>query len=415
MPISLRTQATLLLTAWLSKPAKGTPAPLTPSEWSRFTTWLKAQGVMPEALITNDVDRILANWQDARVSRERILRLLERGGALGLVLEKWERAGLWIITLSDAEYPLRLKQRLKAQSPPVLFGCGNKKLLDQGGIAIVGSRHATDADLNDTRALAQTITTQGYSVISGGARGVDEAAMLSALEHDGTVIGVLANNLLHTAINGKYRTAVLKNNLVLISPFNPEAPFNVGNAMSRNKYIYCLADAAIVVASGYGTGGTWNGAMENLKQGWTPLWVKFDQDIKSGNAALVRNGARWLPPDNTLDICELFATRSKPQTSFKNQAPQLLGARTFATLPASFYDYFLIRLEEAMRDRPMKPDALQNQLDISKPQLNAWLKQAVREGKVRKLSRPVRYQWQGSERNQGSLFDQEEIATTKHD
>jgi predicted Rossmann fold nucleotide-binding protein DprA/Smf involved in DNA uptake len=60
--------------------------------------------------------------------------------------------------------------------------------------------------------------------------------------------------------------------------------------MARNRYIYCLADAAVVMAA-----GTENGAAENLKHGWVPLWVKEHGDQNSGNAALVQQGARWLP------------------------------------------------------------------------------------------------------------------------
>ncbi len=65
--------------------------------------------------------------------------------------------------------------------------------------------------------------------------------------------------------------------------------------MARNKYIYCLADAAIVVAADREQGGTWHGAMENLKRGWTPLWVKPHPDPASGNAELIRRGGRELP------------------------------------------------------------------------------------------------------------------------
>ena len=66
---------------------------------------------------------------------------------LGLALEKWQRAGLWVMTRSDEDYPFRLKSRLKYDAPPVLFGCGNRQLLDRGGIAVVGSRDATEGDL----------------------------------------------------------------------------------------------------------------------------------------------------------------------------------------------------------------------------------------------------------------------------
>ena len=50
-----------------------------------------------------------------------------------------------------------------------------------------------------------------------------------------------------------------------------------------------------MVAAGKESGGTWTGAIENLKHGWVPLWVKEHPDPDSGNAALVQRGARWLP------------------------------------------------------------------------------------------------------------------------
>ena len=59
-----------------------------------------------------------------------------------LAVDKWQRAGLWILTRGDADYPVRLKNRLRTDAPPVLFGCGNKALLQAEGMAIVGSRDA---------------------------------------------------------------------------------------------------------------------------------------------------------------------------------------------------------------------------------------------------------------------------------
>ncbi|MFA7096649.1 MAG: DNA-processing protein DprA [Gammaproteobacteria bacterium] len=437
MNITKHTQAVLLLTAWFTKPANGDPQPLTPTEWGRFALWLKEQGILPEALLTGDVNRMLANWQDAKITAERIRHLLGRAGALGLALEKWERAGLWVMTRSDAGYPSRLKQRLKTGSPPVLFGCGNKSLLNQGGVAIIGSRDTTESDLAYTRELGRSVAMQGYSVVSGGARGVDEAAMLGALDHDGTAVGVLADSLLRAATSGKYRRALMANNLVLISPFNPEAGFNVGNAMARNKYIYCLADAAIVVATSRGKGGTWSGAMENLKERWVPLWVKSHPNKDSGNAALVCNGAHWLP-EGALEVSALF---ENPPVSSVSKAPTLfaqvqddavnseldiqpeaiastgssaeqelavLEVDKFVPLPTSFYDYFLIRFKEVTHEGPLEPQVLGERFDLSKSQLNEWLKRAVEEGVAEKFLRPVRYQWRQPDAGQRSLFDEGE-------
>jgi hypothetical protein len=95
MNVSTQTQAVLLLTAWFSKPEKSDPRPLTPTEWGRFALWLKDQGRSPEVLITDDDPMICLNgWSDRTITQERISHLLSRAGALGLALEKWQRAGL---------------------------------------------------------------------------------------------------------------------------------------------------------------------------------------------------------------------------------------------------------------------------------------------------------------------------------
>ena len=296
MSVSLQTQAVLLLTAWFTKPGKTDPKPLTPSEWGRFAAWLKSQERSPEALLTSaDPLDCLAGWLDPTVTPDRIRHLLGRSGALGLALEKWQRAGLWVMTRSDVDYPGRLKKRLKLEAPPLFFGCGNRRLLDQGGIAVVGSRAVSEAEIAYTSQLGAEIASQGFSVVSGGARGVDEAAIAGALAREGTAVGVLADSLLRAATSAKYREGLMAKNLVLVSPFNPEAGFDVGNAMARNKYVYCLADAAVVVSTARESGGTWHGAIEDLKHGWVPLWVKGSDDPAAGNAALVDRGARWLP------------------------------------------------------------------------------------------------------------------------
>lgn len=431
MNVSVQTQAVLLLTAWFTKPGKTDPKPLTPTEWGRFAIWLKDKGLAPEALLNdNDPMRNLSGWTDRSITPERIAHLLGRAGALGLALEKWQRAGLWVMTRSDSDYPSRLKKRLKFDAPPVLFGCGNRQLLDQGGIAVIGSREATETDLAFTTRLGGDIALQGYTVVSGGARGVDETAMLGALEKEGTVVGILSDSLLRAATSAKYRKSLMAKNLVLVSPFNPEAGFDVGNAMARNKYIYCLADAAVVVATGKDKGGTWTGAVENLKQGWVPLWIKPHPDSRSGNGALVERGARWLP-DGALEIRGLITSSEAPNTATANlfdasvpvaitetevrepspepthvvAAPATSpspepGANSSADRPGeaeklddlSLYDFFLLKLATATHATPITPEALQESLEVNKTQLNDWLKRALADGKVTKLSKPVRYQ-----------------------
>jgi len=111
---------------------------------------------------------------------------------LSLAVEKWTNQGLWVLGRSDTNYPKRLKQRLKHSAPAILYGVGNIELLSLGGLAILGSRDVDDEIVGYTRRVAQNIAVQGMQVISGGARGVDQAAMLGVLDAGGTCVGVLA-------------------------------------------------------------------------------------------------------------------------------------------------------------------------------------------------------------------------------
>ena len=91
------------------------------------------------------------------------------------------------------------------------------------------------------------------------------------------------------SVNRQNRVGLQEGRLVLVSPFYPEAGFHPGNAMARNKFIYALSDQALVVDSALGSGGTWEGATENLHHAWVPLYVRMPGD-GPGNSALVENG-----------------------------------------------------------------------------------------------------------------------------
>ncbi len=352
------------------------------------------------------------------------------------------------------ELPLATEKYLRTDAPPVLFGCGNAKLLNQRGIAIIGSRNAVDADLAFTRRAGQAFADAGMSVISGGARGVDEAAMLGCLEINGTACGVMADSLLKAVTSSKWRSGLMSNNLVLISPFHPEAGFNAGNAMARNKYIYCLSQTALVVHSGL-KGGTWNGAVENLKNGWVPLWVKRTTDPDAGNAELVIKGGNWCS-DNADELAVISLSAPQPTTSLpsddltvvsssemedlgnaadQEDSVQMLPLRQVVLAepnegPASddvphsqtrvpvnaeserqaepdsksvpllmeelsglsFYRLFLHKLEGL--DEPLTAEALAECFELPKSLLTQWLSRGVDEGMVRKLSKPVRFQFQ---------------------
>lgn len=286
-------QAIVLLTSYFNKPGKNDFKPLTPTEWKIFASWLIDKRYSPGSLLSEDGENILNSWDGEKITRDRLISLLNRGAQMSVMLEKWSRAGIWVITRSDPDYPRKLKKRLGHLSPPVLYGTGNKDLLNQDGIAIVGSRNVKDEDIDYSKEIGRYIIENNLVVISGGAKGVDEASILGALENNGRSIGVLADGLFQKSFSKTYRKYLSEGDLVFISPYYPEAGFNIGNAMGRNKYIYCLSEAAIVIHSGL-KGGTWTGANEDIKNKWVPLFVKENFDKDCGNNTLINNGGKVL-------------------------------------------------------------------------------------------------------------------------
>lgn len=287
--LSADTEVVLLLCGRFGGERQEPYQPLSAREYGELAKWLNARSLRPADLLSDVGKAQLQALHEAQLERKRVEFLLERGTGMALALERWSRGGLWVISRGDAEFPKRLKRHLKHAAPPLLYGAGKKELLELGGLAIIGSRDATEAALGFTRQVAAKCAQEGMGVVSGGARGVDAAAMQGSTEAGGHTIGVLAADLLKMSVNRQNRVGLQEGRLVLVSPFYPEAGFNAGNAMRRNKYIYALSDRALVIDSALGSGGTWEGALEVLAQQWVPLYVRTPGHGQ-GNAALVDKG-----------------------------------------------------------------------------------------------------------------------------
>ena len=319
MEVSANTQAILLLTTALTPRDRSALKLLTPKEWRTLRAWLEKQEQLPGNLLLEHPARLLGSWTAQSPQVERINALLGRGLQLALAMQKWEGAGLWVMSYLDDDYPDVLRFKLPDTYPAAFFGCGNRLLLRSSGMAVVGSRKAPEADLNYARDLGSAAVQEGVTIISGGARGVDEHAMRGALEQEGEVVGILPDRLLERSIQNAQQF-LNGNNLALVSVTALEARLFrgsfVGAAMQRNDYIYGLSSAAVVVHSG-DKGGTWSGATKNIKRNWVPLWVRHTRDEMASNATLVRKGGRWLPDDmNPLGHVHLICktARTSPST-----------------------------------------------------------------------------------------------------
>lgn len=265
--------------------------PLTLREWNPLARKLQAASLRPSdlfAVSTGDSPLDLSPEE-----RTRITILLDRTEELENQLNRLATFGIYPITRADNDYPQRYRQRLKESAPSVLFYAGEKALLGQPGIAVVGSRHLDEAGQECAHFVGNACGLSGQVLYSGGAKGVDTISMDSALEARGTAVGVLADSL-ERAVK-KNRDALSRGDLCLVTPYNPNAGFSIGAAMGRNRLIYCLADYAIVVASDAESGGTWAGATETLKNNWVPVFVLEHDTMPEGNKLLLQKGALPFP------------------------------------------------------------------------------------------------------------------------
>jgi predicted Rossmann fold nucleotide-binding protein DprA/Smf involved in DNA uptake len=301
--ISRDTQAVLLLCGRFA--AREQIEPLDTREYSRVEELLEQRSLKPGDLLDDDLD-IAAAGLDAT----RIEQLLGRAMGLGLATERWANGGLWVISRSDDDYPSRLLQHLGRSAPPLLWGVGERSLPASGGVAIVGSRDVDDAGAKWAEDVAAAFVRAEITVISGGARGTDQIATAAALNEGGRVIAVLPEGLGRPSVVGRYREAILDGRLLLLSPVYPDAGFTIGNAMGRNKVIYGIAEAAVIVRADANRGGTWAGAEAELKrEDHIPVFVRAEGEIADGNRALLALGAREFPPQPWNDMRALIANR----------------------------------------------------------------------------------------------------------
>jgi len=200
--------------------------------------------------------------------------------------------GYELIPITSPDYSKTLKENLKAKSsPPLLYIKGDKQILSERSIAIVGSREASETALQFTDNIAKLASLQFKVVVSGFAKGVDKQALDSAMKYVGRSIIVLPQGITTFASGFKtYYKQIIEGNVLVLSTFFPKAPWKVELAMARNPIIYGLADE-IYVAESSEKGGTWSGVIDGLRKGRKIFVRKPEPDEENANELLIQKGA----------------------------------------------------------------------------------------------------------------------------
>jgi predicted Rossmann fold nucleotide-binding protein DprA/Smf involved in DNA uptake len=295
MKLSSDSFALFLLCSHLGLSDEPAGKPLSPREWNQLEQKLAAISSNIGELPGSNVRQIKSSLKIGDDEASRLASLLDRGTVMEGEIERLEELGIWVITRFDEDYPPRLTERLKVSAPVILHGAGDARLLNRRGLGVVGSRNIDQRAVALTEFIGNACAESKLLVYSGGARGVDKTAMGASLAAGGSAAGLLADSLEKAIRAADARTHIEEGQLVLATPYSPQASFNVGMAMARNKLIYALSDFALVIASDAEKGGTWAGAEEALKAGNVPVFVVDGSGAPDGNRLLIKRGGIPFP------------------------------------------------------------------------------------------------------------------------
>ncbi|MHB1423932.1 MAG: DNA-processing protein DprA [Gemmataceae bacterium] len=421
------TQAVLLLCGAFARGSGPNDKPLTLSEYNALAAWLGRQGRRPASLIQGG-DAALPGAEPGLPDTERLRALLGRGFQMAAALEGWQRLGLWVISRGEDCYPERLRRHLRSAAPPLLYGAGDLARLNLGGLAVVGSRNVDEEGLSFTRRVAQRCAEQGVQIVSGGARGVDRAAVAAVLEAGGGAVAVLAERLDRATTTREAREPLRDGLLTLVTPYEPESGFTIGKAIGRNKNIYALADYALVVRFKMREGGTWTGAIEQLDRNKSappsvPLFVRTVRNPEDGCEELQSKGAFLFPEDDfwTNKISDALKQAPAPSAPHAEPADARPVAEADAPAPSppspaaaeadTCYRRCLPLLLQSFQEDKAAKDLpeIAKKLQLLPSQLADWLRRAIEDGKLTKKKKKGRIVYAAASAHaEQTLFDRDE-------
>jgi DNA processing protein len=297
--------------------------------------------------------------------------LIEMRGDVDLegIIERILAKGIQILTWESDGYPRRLRE--VDQPPPVLYVRGDLLPEDEWAVAIVGTRRVTAYGRQMAEELAGYLASNGVTVVSGLARGVDGFAHKAALSAGGRTIAVLGSGVdriyppehRHLAEEISIQGAV-------ISDYAPGTPPEGSNFPPRNRIISGLSLAVIVVEAGNSSGAliTARFAADQGRDVFAvPGNVHAPQSI--GTNQLIRDGARpLLQPQDVLEALNL------------QQIQEYRTARQ--VIPADAVEAKLLDLVSA---EPVHVDELSRQAGYSIEKVSAALTMLELKGLVRQV------------------------------
>lgn len=279
-------QGFLLLTSHLGNPER---KPLTLAQFRTLSQRVRSavRQTDPRELCSSDLYAIGYGKEDAN----RILSLLDDTILLERYIDKGEALGCHPMTRISANYPHRLRTKLGSEAPPCLWYKGDCAVLSEPAIGLVGSRALFPMNAYFSQEAGAQAAKQGYTLISGNARGADITAQNACIQAGGHVISIVADTLADKKPSDQ---------ILYLSEESFDLPFSALRALSRNRLIHALGQCTLVAQCELETGGSWDGSVKNLRRNWTPLYCMDDGSAASN--ALQDRGAALIDVNQLQDL-----------------------------------------------------------------------------------------------------------------
>ena len=261
------------------------PRPLSAAAFRRLSLRAAAMGMGERDTVSELKQQDLECLGYTAAESSRILALLDRCALLDRYLARAEEAGFRPVTELSGAFPARLREQLGSRCPPVLFCRGQIGMLCRPCVSLVGSRNLREPGRSFARRTGTLAAQENLVLVSGGARGADTEGQSACLSAGGAVVVFAA---------GSAAAFPDRSGLTVLSETGFDEAFTAARASSRNRLIHAAGLMTLAAQTDAGSGGTWTGCVENLKRGWSPVFVC--DDGTEGARGLILRGASAVPP-----------------------------------------------------------------------------------------------------------------------
>ena len=287
-----REEGFLLLTSQLGNPDRKV---LTPAQLRELTRRMAATSPSGEERELETADLLKLGY--GRDMAALILDLLDEGELLRYYVNQGRKADCVPVTRVTPEYPVALRQRLGGEAPGVLWAKGDLSLLNTPAVSLVGSRDLRPENRKFAEEAGRQAAIQGFTLVSGNARGADITAQNACLRAGGRVVSVVADKLTSHS---------LRPNVLYLSEDGFDEDFSAQRALRRNRCIHTMGSPVLVAQANLQRGGTWDGTSKNLRFGWNRVCC-FD-DGSDAAKVLGQMGATLIGMEDLSNLTALIKT-----------------------------------------------------------------------------------------------------------